>query len=109
MPTRICEVMPRRSQHPAAASSGDGRSPLRVSRNPQRASADGTGAARPYGRAMPRLPDALRSPAAFPHRPATVEMRETHISWVFLAGGRVYKVKKPVRFPFLDYGTVARR
>jgi aminoglycoside phosphotransferase family enzyme/predicted kinase len=38
-----------------------------------------------------------------------VEMRETHISWVFLAGQRAYKLKKPVRFPFLDYSTPARR
>jgi aminoglycoside phosphotransferase family enzyme/predicted kinase len=35
--------------------------------------------------------------------------RETHISRVHLAGDRVYKVKKPVRFPFLDYGTLERR
>jgi len=55
------------------------------------------------------LPEALLDPAAFPHRPATVELRETHISWVFLAGNKAYKVKKPVRFPFLDYGTLARR
>jgi uncharacterized protein len=56
-----------------------------------------------------RLPAALLDPAAYPHRPASVELRETHISWVFLAGDRVYKVRKPVRFPFLDYGTLARR
>lgn len=35
--------------------------------------------------------------------------RETHMSWVFLAGKRVYKLKKPVRFPYLDYATLARR
>src|SRR4051794_16541565 len=56
-----------------------------------------------------RLPDALLDPAAFPHGPASVELRETHISWVFLAGSKVYKVKKPVRFPFLDYSTLERR
>jgi uncharacterized protein len=39
----------------------------------------------------------------------SVELVETHISWVFLAGNRVYKVKKPVVFPFLDYGTAERR
>ena len=59
--------------------------------------------------ALRQLPDALLDPAAFPHLPADVELRETHISWVFLAGDKAYKVKKPVRFPFLDYGTVARR
>src|SRR6478752_10256939 len=56
-----------------------------------------------------RLPDALLDPAAYPHRPESVALRETHISWVFLAGEQAYKVKKPVRFPFLDYGTLARR
>ncbi|HEX3244190.1 MAG TPA: kinase, partial [Chloroflexota bacterium] len=34
---------------------------------------------------------------------------ETHISWIFLAGDRVYKVKKPVDFGFLDYSTLGRR
>jgi aminoglycoside phosphotransferase family enzyme/predicted kinase len=55
------------------------------------------------------LPAALLRPEAFPHHPAAVELRETHISWVFLAGENVYKVKKPVRFPFLDYSTPALR
>ena len=45
-------------------------------------------------------------PAAYPHRPEAVELRETHISWVFLAGDSAYKVKKPVVLPFLDYGTL---
>jgi aminoglycoside phosphotransferase family enzyme len=37
------------------------------------------------------------------------DVRETHISWVFLTAERAYKVKKPVVLPFLDYGTAARR
>jgi aminoglycoside phosphotransferase family enzyme/predicted kinase len=37
------------------------------------------------------------------------DVRETHISWVFLVGERAYKVKKPLVLPFLDYGTAARR
>ncbi|MCI0342506.1 MAG: hypothetical protein L0216_15425 [Planctomycetales bacterium] len=58
---------------------------------------------------------ALSDPGAYPrsaHRtgPAgPVEVRETHISVVFLAGGHAYKVKKPVRFPFVDYSTPASR
>jgi len=31
------------------------------------------------------------------------------MSWVFLAGERVYKLKKPVRFPYLDFSTLGRR
>ena len=34
---------------------------------------------------------------------------ETHISWVLLAGDRAYKIKKPVRLPFVDYGTLDSR
>jgi aminoglycoside phosphotransferase family enzyme len=38
-----------------------------------------------------------------------VSRRETHMSWVFLAGDRVYKLKKPVRFPYLDFSNLRRR
>src|SRR6516162_1148367 len=38
-----------------------------------------------------------------------VACRETHMSQVFLAGVQVYKLKKPVRFPYLDFSTLARR
>ena len=38
-----------------------------------------------------------------------VEVRETHMSWVFLAGDYVFKLKKPVRFPYLDFSTLAKR
>jgi aminoglycoside phosphotransferase family enzyme/predicted kinase len=52
---------------------------------------------------------AMLDPAFYPSRPEHVELRETHASWVFLAGERAYKVKKPVVLPFLDYGTLERR
>src|SRR5687767_4293968 len=51
----------------------------------------------------------MGAPEAYPHRPAQVEQVETHISRVFLAGERVYKLKKPVRFAFLDFSTCAAR
>jgi uncharacterized protein len=38
-----------------------------------------------------------------------VDVHETHISWVFLAADRAYKLKKPLVLPFLDYGTPQRR
>jgi len=38
-----------------------------------------------------------------------VRVAETHISWVFLTGEYAYKVKKPVKFPFLDFSTLERR
>jgi uncharacterized protein len=37
------------------------------------------------------------------------ELIETHISWVLLSGDRAYKVKKPVRLAFVDYGTAQAR
>lgn len=52
---------------------------------------------------------ALSDPAVYPDRPARVAVRETHISWVFLAGDRAYKLKKPLVLPFVDYGTPRRR
>jgi aminoglycoside phosphotransferase family enzyme len=55
------------------------------------------------------LVETLAQPGFYPHRPPSVEIRQTHISWVFLAGGLVYKLKKPVRFRFLDYSSREQR
>ena len=63
------------------------------------------------GAALPEYVQALLDPAAYPHAPAEVELRQTHISRVFLAGDVVYKTKKPVDFGFisqLDAETRAR-
>jgi uncharacterized protein len=56
----------------------------------------------------PRSEDLVRDlgdEAAYPEPVASVETRATHVSWLFFAGEHVYKVKKPVRFPFLDFST----
>jgi aminoglycoside phosphotransferase family enzyme/predicted kinase len=53
--------------------------------------------------------DDLLRPEAYPWLPAKVEVIETHVSWVFLAGERVVKVKRPVRYPFVDHSTLERR
>lgn len=34
---------------------------------------------------------------------------ETHISWVILAGDRVFKIKKPFKYSFLDFSTLEKR
>jgi aminoglycoside phosphotransferase family enzyme/predicted kinase len=52
---------------------------------------------------------ALARPEAYPHRPGLVEVRETHISWVFLADEFAYKLKKPLVLDFVDYGTAENR
>lgn len=51
----------------------------------------------------------LSEPAAYGRLAGEVTCRETHMSWVFLAGEKVYKLKKPVRFPYLDFATLERR
>ena len=38
-----------------------------------------------------------------------VGFRETHMSWVFSTGDEVYKLKKPVRFAYLDFSSLAQR
>jgi uncharacterized protein len=52
---------------------------------------------------------ALADPAFHRHAPDRVDVVETHASWVFLAGPLAYKVRKPVRLPYLDYSTLERR
>ena len=47
--------------------------------------------------------------AAFAHPIVRLEVRETHISWVVLTGPFAYKIKKSVRFDFLDASTLERR
>jgi hypothetical protein len=56
-----------------------------------------------------RLVAGLRSPAAYRHRVDAVEVIETHISWVVLAGEFAYKLKKPVDLGFVDFSTLERR
>jgi uncharacterized protein len=51
---------------------------------------------------------ALASPSMYRGSPA-VTVQETHASWVFIAGKRAYKIKKPVDLGFLDYSTLSRR
>ena len=57
----------------------------------------------------PEFIDHMRRSEAYGHGPDTVELVETHISWVFLAGDLVYKIKKPVDFGFLDFTSLDRR
>ncbi len=47
--------------------------------------------------------------AQFSHPVEHVQLLETHISWVVLTGHWAYKVKKPVKFDFLDYSTRQQR
>jgi aminoglycoside phosphotransferase family enzyme len=51
----------------------------------------------------------LSRPESYGRAVGELIRKETHMSWVFLAGDRVYKLKKPVRFPYLDFSSLARR
>ena len=52
---------------------------------------------------------AMSRPDFYPTLPAVIEVRQTHISCVFIAGDCVYKIKKPVHFAFLDCRQLDRR
>ena len=52
--------------------------------------------------AFPEQLQALLYPRAYPHPVQGVELIETHISWVLLTGEFAYKIKRPVRYPFID-------
>jgi len=56
-----------------------------------------------------RLTAALSEPGCYPHPAGAIELIETHISWVFLAGDYAYKIKKPVDLGFLDFTSLAAR
>ncbi|GMR03930.1 MAG: bifunctional aminoglycoside phosphotransferase/ATP-binding protein [Gammaproteobacteria bacterium] len=52
---------------------------------------------------------ALQDPACYDHPVTAVELVETHISWVLLAGDYAYKIKKPLDLGFLDFSTLEKR
>lgn len=51
----------------------------------------------------------LSRPENFPEQPSAISAIETHMSWIFLGDHYVYKLKKPVRYDFLDFSSVTRR
>ncbi len=56
-----------------------------------------------------RLARRLTDPACFPHAVSRVELLETHISTLLLAGDYAYKLKKPLDLGFLDFTTLEKR
>ncbi len=51
----------------------------------------------------------LSNPGNYPESAGRVEVVETHMAWVFMAEKYVYKLKKPVRYPYLDFSSIALR
>jgi len=52
---------------------------------------------------------ALLNPEAYPHKPQKIELVQTQMSFIFLTGEYVYKIKKPVNLGYLDYTTLEKR
>ncbi len=57
----------------------------------------------------PERIEELRRPEIFPEHPEEVEIIQTHLSIVCLAGDRVYKLKKAIELPFADFSTLEKR
>jgi uncharacterized protein len=58
---------------------------------------------------QPALVESLLGPEAYPEQVSNIELVETYISYLFLTGSHVYKVKKPVDYGFLDFTTLEKR
>jgi len=56
-----------------------------------------------------RLVKSLLKSTAYPEPTSTVDLLQTHVSYLFLTDSFVYKVKKPVDFGFLNFTTLDRR
>jgi aminoglycoside phosphotransferase family enzyme len=67
---------------------------------------------RPHATTLP-TPEAklgfLGRADAYPEATSRVEVVETHMSWVFLTDAHAYKLKKPVRYAYLDFSTPEAR
>lgn len=55
------------------------------------------------------LIESLSEPSIYPGNVDRIEVIQTHISIVFIAGDYVYKIKKPLNLGFLDYTTLEKR
>jgi aminoglycoside phosphotransferase family enzyme len=62
--------------------------------------------------ALPSLTDKiafLKQPGNYPEPTSRVDAVETHMSWVFLTDAFAYKLKKPVRYDYLDFSSPEAR
>jgi aminoglycoside phosphotransferase family enzyme/predicted kinase len=70
----------------------------------KRKDAPGTDTAEQLG-----IVEALKKASAYGNGVTEVRVAETHISWVFLTGEHAYKIKKPVKLPFVDFSALELR
>ncbi|MCW4046240.1 MAG: phosphotransferase [Candidatus Bathyarchaeota archaeon] len=59
--------------------------------------------------AQKQVVEALMKPEAYDEDPGSIELVQTHISFVFLTNRFAYKVKKAVNLGFLDFTTLEKR
>jgi aminoglycoside phosphotransferase family enzyme len=67
-----------------------------------------TGSCAPETTLAEKVAFLLRS-SSYSEGPAAIEAIETHMAWVFLTPRHAYKLKKPVRYAFLDFSTLEAR
>ncbi|MFA7061020.1 MAG: AAA family ATPase [Pedobacter sp.] len=53
--------------------------------------------------------ESLLKPEAYPEPTHSVELLQTHVSWIFLTDKHAFKLKKPVNFGFLNFSTIDLR
>ena len=51
----------------------------------------------------------LQNPECYLHSVDQMKLVETHISWIVLTGFYAYKIKKPVKYSFVDFSTLEKR
>ncbi len=56
-----------------------------------------------------RVIEFLSKPESYPHNTTDIETVETHISIIFLTGDKAYKLKKAIKFPYLDFRSLSHR
>jgi aminoglycoside phosphotransferase family enzyme len=58
---------------------------------------------------LPEIAQALMNPQIYPDKTSRVELMQTQMSFIFITGKYVYKLKKPVNLGYLDYSTLEKR
>ncbi|WP_445635304.1 gluconokinase [Nostoc sp. DSM 114161] len=59
---------------------------------------------------LPALIEQMLKPGFYPHEVTeSIQLIQTHISYVLLTGDYAYKLKKPINFGFLDFSTLEKR
>ncbi|MBM3132413.1 MAG: hypothetical protein FJZ95_05205 [Chloroflexi bacterium] len=58
---------------------------------------------------LPPLVRALLRGDSYPEKPRRIDLMQTQMSFVFLTGEHVYKIKKPLNFGFADFTSLEKR